>query len=249
MTRGLARPLKRSTRLLSVMAAGRSWAFRGGNKRPASQAWADQRRRMVANQLVARGIRDQRVLEAMTDVPRHLFVPRSEQWLAYDDRPLPIGEGQTISQPYIVALMLEALRLKGDECVLEIGTGSGYQTALLDRLAGEVVSIERVPELAEAARKRLERLGINRPRIVVGDGTEGFPEAAPYDRIVITAAAPDVPQPLLDQLATPGILVVPLGQRDEQLLVAIHRSEQGDRRETLCACRFVPLLGRYGFAT
>jgi protein-L-isoaspartate(D-aspartate) O-methyltransferase len=205
------------------------------------------REEMVEEQIRARGVRDERVLEAMRDVPRHLFLS-PEQWAeAHEDRPLPIGQGQTISQPYIVALMLEALRLTGPERVLEIGTGSGYQTALLLRLAAEVVSVERQESLALEAEERLRGLGKERLHLVVGDGTLGCPAHAPYDGIVVTAAGPHIPQPLREQLAEGGRLVIPLGAREEQMLVLAER--HGDRLTSrdLCACRFVPLVGAEGF--
>lgn len=203
---------------------------------------------MVAEQIAARGVRDERVLAAMRRVPRHHFIP-VERWDdAHGDHPVPIGQGQTISQPYIVGLMLEALRLRGDERVLEIGTGSGYQTALLLHLARSVVSVERLETLSRAAGERLRRLGLEGYRLIVGDGTLGAPEFAPYEGIVVTAAGPEIPRPLRDQLAEGGRLVIPIGPRDEQMLIVAER--RGDELLTtdLCPCRFVPLIGAHGFA-
>ncbi|MBE9566300.1 MAG: protein-L-isoaspartate(D-aspartate) O-methyltransferase, partial [Proteobacteria bacterium] len=179
---------------------------------------ASELERMVEHQLRRRGIADPRVLKVMEKVPRHRFLPNPEDTAAYDDHPLSIGSGQTISQPYMVALMTECLRLKGDERVLEIGTGSGYQTAILAELSGEVYSVERFPKLAESARAVLQALGYHGVEVIAGDGTLGYPEAAPYDRIIVTAAAPKIAQPWIDQLAEEGRLVVPLGERWGQQL-------------------------------
>lgn len=202
---------------------------------------------MVSEQIVSRGIRDERLLGAMREIPRHRFVPDSLRHRAYEDCPLPIGEGQTISQPYIVAEMTEALSLEGTEKVLEIGTGSGYQTAILCRLAREVVTTERVEPLFRSARRVLEELGIRNVRFRFGDGTLGSPEDAPFDAILVTAAAPEVPPPLFSQLAVGGVLVIPVGGRWEQDLVRLRKEERGSHREYLGGCRFVPLLGEYGF--
>jgi protein-L-isoaspartate(D-aspartate) O-methyltransferase len=205
------------------------------------------RRRMVQEQIRARGVRDERVLSAMEEVPRHLFVPPELRDAAYDDGPLPIGGGQTISQPYIVAEMTQALRLAGSEKVLEVGTGSGYQTAILSRLCREVVTVERVAALSGAARIRLEGLGVRNVSYVVGDGSLGCPEQSPYDRILSAAASPDVPPPWLEQLAEGGIIVLPMGGRLEQVLARVTKREGKTRTEVLCGCRFVPLVGAWGF--
>jgi protein-L-isoaspartate(D-aspartate) O-methyltransferase len=206
------------------------------------------RHRMVAEQIKARGIRDDRILAAMMEIPRHRFVPPHRADRAYDDSPLPIGEGQTISQPYIVAQMTHALRLTGKEKVLEVGTGSGYQTALLCLLAREVVTIERYAVLHSAAEELLRELGMENVRFRVGDGTMGVPEEAPFDRILVTAAAPDVPGPLFEQLEDGGILVIPIGGRWEQDLVRVRKEAGAVRKEFLGGCRFVPLIGQCGFS-
>jgi len=202
---------------------------------------------MVETQIAARGIRDPRVLAAMRKVPRHLFVDEALKDQAYGDYPLPIGEGQTISQPYIVALMTEALELKGPEKVLEVGTGSGYQAAILAELARWVYSIERYPSLAYQAKRTLERLGYNNVIIRVGDGTKGWPEAAPFDAIIVTAAGPKIPEPLLEQLKDGGRLVMPVGDEWSQYLIKV--TKKGDKlyKENLGAVRFVKLVGEYGF--
>jgi protein-L-isoaspartate(D-aspartate) O-methyltransferase len=205
------------------------------------------RRRMVEEQIRARGIRDPRVLSVMEEVPRHLFVPLGLRGTAYSDEPLPIGEGQTISQPYIVAEMTEALRMSGGEKVLEIGTGSGYQTAILSKLCREVVTVERLPSLSEAARRRLEDLGMTNVAYVVGDGSMGCPERGPYDRILSAAASPDVPAPWIGQLAEGGIAVLPMGGRYEQVLTRVTKRGGRTQQEVLGGCRFVPLIGEYGF--
>jgi protein-L-isoaspartate(D-aspartate) O-methyltransferase len=198
---------------------------------------------MVERQIAARGIRDRRVLDAMQRVPRHLFVPADERGAAYADRPLPIGSGQTISQPYIVALMSEVLELRGEERVLEIGTGSGYQAAVLAELAREVYSIEIVPELAERARQALAATGYGRVQVRTGDGSHGWPEAAPFDAIIGTAAPEEVPPALLDQLKPGGRLVLPVGPDEDQVLVRIVRTDSTFTRETLAPVRFVPMTG------
>lgn len=202
---------------------------------------------MVEEQIAGRGIRDPRVLAVMGEIPRHRFVPAALVSRAYCDEPLPIGEGQTISQPYIVAEMSQALLLEGTEKVLEIGTGSGYQAAILARLARDVVTMERLSSLQEQARAVLEELGIENVRFIAGDGSLGAPEEAPFDRIVVTAAAPDVPPPLFDQLAEGGIMVIPVGGRWEQELLRVRKDGPAARREFLGGCRFVPLVGRCGF--
>jgi protein-L-isoaspartate(D-aspartate) O-methyltransferase len=209
-----------------------------------------QRTRMVESQIKARSVRDPRVLKVMETMPRHWFVDEGLIDQAYSDNPLPIGEKQTISQPYIVALMTEALELKGRERVLEIGTGSGYQTAILAQLADRVFSIERVAALASRARKILDQLNCYNVAIRVGDGSYGWKEEAPFDAIITTAAAPGVPQYLLEQLAPGGRLVVPVGSRDIQTLYKLTRSlENPDEIKTvdLGGCRFVSLIGESGW--
>jgi protein-L-isoaspartate(D-aspartate) O-methyltransferase len=202
---------------------------------------------MVERQLRRRGIRDERVLEAMGAVPREHFVPEEVRRSAYNDSALPIGYEQTISQPWVVAAICQALHLDGDEKVLEIGTGSGYSAAVLARMALHVVSIERVPELAETARKRLDELGIHNVEAIVGDGSRGYPEGAPYDAIAVHAATPEAPHSMLAQLAPGGRLVVPIATGSADLLTAFI-SENGDlRQETIGPCRFVPLIGAEGF--
>ncbi len=210
---------------------------------PALDPLAAAREQMVQRQLAARGVRDPRVLEAMRKVPRHELVPPELRGEAYDDRPLPIGHGQTISQPYIVAAMTEALRLAGDERVLEVGTGSGYQAAVLAELAREVYSIEIVAPLAERARRDLARLGYANVQVRQGDGYRGWPEHAPFDAIVVTAAPDHVPEPLLAQLAPGGRLVLPLGGSFAQELVLLTRGADGVTRQELLPVRFVPMTG------
>jgi len=200
-----------------------------------------ERRRMVDFQIRARGVGDPRVLAAMERVPRHLFVPEAMRSGAYADEPLPIGEGQTISQPYIVAYMTEALGLGGGERVLEIGTGSGYQTAVLAEVAGEVFSVELIEPLSLRARAVLESLGYRNINLRVGDGSNGWPEEAPFDAIIVTAAAATVPAALEAQLGPSGTLVVPVGI-DFQELVRVRRAKKGLKRERLLAVRFVPLV-------
>lgn len=202
---------------------------------------------MLAKQLQARDIVDARVLEAMRAVPRHWFVPRNLQSLAYVDSPLPIGHRQTISQPYIVALMSQLLALRGHERVLEIGTGSGYQTAILGQLASRVYSIEIVAELADAARRNLEKLSISNVEILTGDGSHGLPEHAPYDGILVAAAAPAVPAPLKEQLANGGRLVLPVGGRRGQVLECWQRQDDQLRSQPVTGVAFVPLLGEFGW--
>lgn len=202
---------------------------------------------MVREQLLSRGIRDPRVLAAMGKVPRHLFVPDELRNEAYDDHPLPIGEGQTISQPYMVALMIEALGLKGEERVLEVGTGSGYEAAILAELCARVFSVERLEELATRARGRLSSLGYGNVSTRVGDGTLGWAEHAPYEAVVISAAAPCIPRPLLEQLKPGGCLVLPMGEEDLQALVRIRKDKEGLKEDYFGECRFVKLLGTYGW--
>jgi len=205
------------------------------------------RRKMVQEQLLARGIKDERVLRAMMKVPRHLFLEEGLWSQAYGDFPLPIGEGQTISQPYIVALMTEALRLKGDEKVLEVGTGSGYQAAILAELAERVFSIERISSLAAKARRILDELGYANVLIKVSDGTYGWEEEAPFDGIIVTAGAPEIPKTLLRQLKVGGRLVIPVGNEYSQTLLRIARKESGYKEEDLGGCRFVRLIGDHGW--
>lgn len=202
------------------------------------------RRMMIERDLVARGIRDRRVLEAMGAIPRELFVPEKLRASAYEDRPLPIGEGQTISQPYIVAYMTELLRLKGTERVLEIGTGSGYQTAVLGKLAAEVYSIEIIPQLSERAKIVLDRLRFENIHLKVGDGFFGWAERSPFDAILVTAATPKIPEPLWHQLAEGGRLILPLGaERQTQRLVRVSKSDGKQVIEELGGVVFVPLTG------
>ena len=205
------------------------------------------RLKMVEEQIISRGIQDPKLIVAMQKVPRHLFVEEALQNQAYNDHPLPIGEKQTISQPYIVALMTEALQLKGDERILEIGTGSGYQTTILAEMAGKVFSVERIRSLAIKARRLLYELGYFNVEIKIFDGTYGWVEEAPFDAIIVTAGSPDIPQPLIDQLAIGGRLVIPLGDQSLQDLIRITKTEKGIKREDLGGCRFVKLIGRYGW--
>lgn len=197
---------------------------------------------MVRDQIASRGVRDARVLEALRKVPRHLFVPPPVEAYAYDDMPLLIGHGQTISQPYVVAFMTEALELKSQDRVLEIGTGSGYQAAVLAGLVREVYSIEIVDTLAKQAKERLANLGYANVQVRAGDGYRGWPEAAPFDAIVVTAAPDHIPQPLIDQLRDEGRLVLPVGRYDQDL-VRIRRTRRGVEKETLLPVRFVPMVG------
>jgi protein-L-isoaspartate(D-aspartate) O-methyltransferase len=206
-----------------------------------------ERERMVERQLRGRDIVDERVLAAMERVPRELFVPEDLRRQAFDDAALPIGAGQTISQPYMVARICEELGLDGDERVLDVGTGSGYQAAVLAELADEVHSIERVPELAEQARRNLAAAGYDRIVVHEGDGSRGLPEHAPYDAIAVAAAAPGFPQALYEQLTPGGRLVVPVGKRHGQRLQVIVRSPEGPAVLRSVPCRFVPLVGEEGF--
>jgi len=206
------------------------------------------RARMVELQLRRRGIADERVLRAMGRVPRELFVPEDLQQYAYEDGALPIGQGQTISQPFIVGTICALLALEGHERVLDVGTGSGYQAAVLAELAAEVVTVERVSELAEGARAALAEAGYERVDVRIGDGSLGIPERAPFDAIAVAAAAPSVPPALYSQLEEGGRLVVPRGSRLGQELVLVVRTADGPRERSSLACRFVPLLGEEGFA-
>jgi protein-L-isoaspartate(D-aspartate) O-methyltransferase len=201
----------------------------------------EERERMVRTQLEARGVRDPRVLDAMRTVPRHHFVPDAVRHAAYDDGPLPIGHGQTISQPYIVAVMTELLAPGPDDVVLDVGTGSGYQAAVLAKLVKRVYSIEIVPELAASAREHLEALGYTNVEVITGDGWAGLPALAPFDGILVAAAPPEVPQALLDQLGVGARLVIPVGEWDQDLRV-YERTAQGIEQRTIFDVRFVPLV-------
>jgi protein-L-isoaspartate(D-aspartate) O-methyltransferase len=209
--------------------------------------YEDVRRRMVERQIAARGLKHQGVLAAMRKVPRHLFVDDRSRRHAYEDRPLSIGEGQTISQPYMVAIMTAALMPAGGDAVLEIGTGSGYQTAVLAELAAKVYTIERIASLQDGARKVLDELGYANVEFVVGDGTVGLAEHAPYEGILVTAGAPRVPEALKAQLAERGRLVIPVGSRHYQELVRVTRKGESYYEETMEGCAFVPLIGEEGW--
>jgi len=204
-------------------------------------------RALLVETLRDKGIRDLAVLHAVSIVPRHLFVPASAHHRAYEDSALPIGAGQTISQPYVQALSLELLRLRGTDRVLEVGAGSGYQTALLASLASTVLAVERIPELARGAREALAAAGIGNASVVVGDGTLGWRAYAPYDAIVVAAASPSVPAPLIEQLAEGGRLVIPLGDQHQQTLTLVEKTGDGVRTTAASGVRFVPLLGELGF--
>jgi protein-L-isoaspartate(D-aspartate) O-methyltransferase len=206
------------------------------------------RSQMVEEQLRGRGISDAQVLKIMGEVPRHLFVPEDLRQQAYDDGPLPIGCDQTISQPYMVGLMTEKLCLTGVESVLEVGTGSGYQTAVLSRLAAIVISIELSSQLSESARRVLSDLGwMGNVTLVVGDGSIGYPDCAPFDRIIVTAGSPCIPRPLVHQLKEGGILVLPLGERARQVLLQLTKMPDGLKTVELVDCTFVPLIGQEGW--
>jgi len=209
---------------------------------------ADERSQMVEQQIRSRGITNPRVLGAMREIPRHLFIPPPYDRSAYEDAPLPIGNGQTISQPYIVALMTELLDPQPTDHILEIGAGSGYQAAILSMLVQHITTIERIPEVADLARKNLEKIGLKNISIIVGDGTRGYPDNAPYHGIMITAATPEIPTPLIDQLAIGGVLVAPVGDREIQELVTVTKKENGIVRLAHGGVRFVPLIGEYGWA-
>lgn len=203
--------------------------------------------RMVEQQIRDRGVRDERVLAVMRRVPRHLFVPRGYEAEAYQDHPIPIGEGQTISQPYVVGAMTEALALTPEDRVLEIGTGSGYQTAVLAELVAQVFSIERIPGLAAIARDVLERAGYSNVRLEVGDGSEGLPAEAPFEAILVTAAAPDIPQSLVSQLSEGGRMIIPVGTSSGQQLHLVQKLEGNAVVRLLDMVRFVPLIGAQGY--
>lgn len=208
--------------------------------------YAVLRKRMVDEQLIPRGIKDFRLLNAFSKVERHKFIPEEIRTSAYADFPVPIGEGQTISQPYIVALMTECLNLTGAEKVLEIGTGSGYQAAILAELAKEVYTIERFVSLAKNAEKTLKELGYQNIKIQVDDGTLGWKEFAPFDRIIITAATPRIPLPLTEQLKEEGKLILPLGESFSQVLTVVEKKKGKLESIQVCGCVFVPLVGKYG---
>jgi protein-L-isoaspartate(D-aspartate) O-methyltransferase len=206
------------------------------------------RRRMVETQIIGRGIKDRRVIDAMLKVPRNIFVEEAMAAQAYSDSSLPIGEKQTISQPYMVALMSEMLQLSGREKVLELGTGSGYQTAILAELSDRVYTVERIRSLALRARKALDRLHYLNVNLKIGDGTDGWPEEAPFDAIIVTAGAPDVPGHLVDQLASGGRLIIPVGNQVDQTLVRVTKETDGTVNcEESVQCRFVKLIGKYGW--
>jgi protein-L-isoaspartate(D-aspartate) O-methyltransferase len=214
-----------------------------------AEPFAAERFAMVERQLRRRNIHDERVLAAMYKVPRHEFVSRESWSQAYADHPVPIGEQQTTSQPYMIAAMIQAAQIKPEDRVLEIGAGSGYQTALLAELASQVFAVERYASLADAAGKMLERLGYRNVKIIAGDGSLGFPEAAPFDAIIVCAAAPRVPPALTEQLARGGRLVVPVGDSQQQVVQLVQRDQEGNiSARTLEGCRFVPLIGQQGFA-
>ena len=232
-----SRPAKGNGAKAASFAPTREWA-------------AEQRQAMVVRQLRRRRIRDERVLQAMGEVPRHEYVPSEHRRIAYEDHPVSIGQGQTISQPYMVAAMTEALELRGTERVLEVGTGSGYQAAILARLAARVYTMERDPELFRLAGERLERLGVTGGDTVVllhGDGSEGYPPAAPYDGILVAAAAPRVPDCFLEQLVEGGRLVIPVGSLEHQEFRQVRKCQGKPVSRVLGHCRFVPLKGRHGW--
>ena len=202
---------------------------------------------MVKTQLIPRGIKDKRVIDAMKKVPRHLFLDESLRQRAYDDMAIAIGEGQTISQPYMVAVMTELLELKGVEKVLEIGTGSGYQAAVLAELAKEIYTIERIPALSGQAEARFHELGYKNIHVKVGDGTSGWPEKSPFDRIIVTAGTPKLPEPLMEQLSDEGIIIAPVGDRFSQQIIKIVKSEGTLSESFHTPCVFVPLIGAHGW--
>ncbi len=216
-------------------------------RRDLSVDLSEARERMVSEQLERRGIKDLRVLAAMRSVERDRFIPAEYAEHAYDDGPLPIGSSQTISQPYIVALMSEAAALDGNERVLEVGTGSGYQAAILSRLAPEIYSIESIPSLHDHARLILDTLGVRNVHLRCGDGSVGWPEKAPFDAILVTAAMPGVARPLLEQLSPGGRLVAPIGEEELQTLVRLQRINNSWQEEYFGECRFVRMTGKHGF--
>ena len=203
---------------------------------------------MVETQLIPRSIKDKAVISAFLKVPREEFVPEEERSSSYGDHPLPIGHGQTISQPYIVSLMVELLRLKKDARVLEVGTGSGYQAAILAQICANVYSVESIEPLAEKAKEILHGLGLDRIKIKVGDGSCGCSEHGPYDGIIVSCSSPSVPQCLKEQLSIGGRLVIPVGDKFSQMLIVVKRRDKGFMEEKACACVFVPLIGKYGWS-
>ena len=215
---------------------------------PGTSDYTRAREKMVREQIVGQGIKDQRVIDALLEVPRHLFIPEALQGQAYGDSALPIGEGQTISQPYMVAYLSEALGLCGTEKVLEVGTGSGYQAAVLARLADRVYSMERVRSLLERARKAFDAVRCHNVITRLSDGSYGWEEEAPFDAILVTAGAPSLPQPLVGQLKVGGTMVVPVGDRNFQKLIRIRRNIGGPTEEELIECNFVALVGDHGWA-
>jgi protein-L-isoaspartate(D-aspartate) O-methyltransferase len=231
-----------SVLILSALAAATWGLWVPASADPANDRQRARRLEMVATQIVARGVSDPRVLDAMRSVPRHLFVPQRSRDRAYEDTPLPIGYGQTISQPYIVAAMTELLAPQRSDVVLEIGTGSGYQAAVLSRLVRRVYSIEIVPELAERARATLTEAGCDNVIVISGDGYRGLPEHAPFDAVMVTAAPERIPQPLIDQLDTGGRLVIPVG-RGSQVLKVVEKTASGSASHDAMAVRFVPMTG------
>lgn len=216
-------------------------------RKPSEINFDKARELMVERQIIGAGVKDKRVIEAMRKVPRHMFVDDVYKESAYGDHPLPIGENQTISQPYMVASMTECLALKGDEKVLEIGTGSGYQAAILAELAKDVFTVERMEKLALRAKKTLKELGYQNVRVKVDDGTMGWEEFAPYDGIIVTAGAPSVPEPLFQQLKENGRLVIPIGDTLLQTLTVVRKVKGRCEKKTLFSCMFVPLVGKYGW--
>jgi protein-L-isoaspartate(D-aspartate) O-methyltransferase len=219
---------------------------RSAEPAPRAALYQSQRRRMV-DLLRSRGIRDEPVLKAMSEIPRHLFVPEALAAKAYGDHALPIGEMQTISQPYMVARMTELAEVNKDSTVLEIGAGSGYQTAVLSALAGRVLAIERISDLARTAQRNIRQLGCYNATVKWFDGTIGWSDHAPYDAILVAAGSPEVPEPLVSQLAVGGRLVIPVGNEEHQILVRMVRTETGVVRENYESCVFVKLIGRYGW--
>ncbi len=211
------------------------------------KALSSYREKMVKEQLIKRGITETRVIEAFRKVPRHLFIEDGLIYQAYNDYPLPIAEGQTISQPYIVAFMTQHLDTRPEDTILEIGTGSGYQSAILAELCAKVYSVERLGSIAAKTRKLLDALGYHNVMIIIGDGTKGHPEKAPYDGIIVTAAAPFVPEMLMEQLKDGGRLIIPVGEKHVQSLIKITRQGKDFRKESLGGCRFVQLIGEYGW--
>ena len=232
--------------LVCVLSLGSGCRLFAGEPSPENEeAWLEAARlQMVEQQLRRRGIADERLLQGMATIPRHAFVPSDVRLRAYEDNALPIGLDQTISQPYIVALMTEQLRLTGTETVLEIGTGSGYQAAVLSRLAKQVYTIEIIPQLAETARHMLAKLGHSNVTVIVGDGNKGWPKAAPYEAIIVTAVAPKIPPSLLNQLAEDGHMVLPVELGDGQHLLHLHKLNGKISQDDLGLVRFVPLVER-----